>query len=286
LEGEYAAGQARDTKALMERIVQVSLESHVLSRFTAYVAVDKSDVVNPGGRPQEIVQPVEFPDGWESRAMGLGALPPSTRRSSHVLCDAISPVFAASPDLDDDSCAFFDMDIDEAVPCAGGGAYHARARQMLSRLSPQRGESPASPPRDTAKSTDETHVAIAPDLDRVLKEAIHLGASEISIALDRKRIRIRFLISGKWTVHASSLPASWDELLEVLKRRAGIDPTSMSWPQHGVIHWQDFALPVVVIRARKHETVSIQIPPGAAGTEVSTDAEPTAAEKRTRFWTC
>ena len=68
LEDEYAAGQSRDAKALMERIVRVSLESHVLSRFTAYVAVDKSDVVNPGGRPLEVVQPVEFPDGWAGTA--------------------------------------------------------------------------------------------------------------------------------------------------------------------------------------------------------------------------
>jgi Ca-activated chloride channel homolog len=290
LEDECAAGQARDTKALMERIVQVSLESHVLSRFTAYVAVDKSAVVNQEGRPLEVVQPVEFPDGWESRAMGLGVLPPFARRSSRVVCDvlfdAISPVFAASPDLDDASCACFHMLIDEATPLAEGGGSPARATQMLSRLSPPRGESPASPPSDTAESTDETHAAIASDLDRLLEEAIRLGASEISLALDRKRIRIRFLISGKWTIHASSLPVSWEELLAAIKRRAGIDRLSQSWPQHGEFRWRNFALPVVITRARKHETVSIRIPPDAAATEVSTDAEPTAAEKRTRFWTC
>jgi Ca-activated chloride channel family protein len=290
LEDEYAAGQARDTKALMARIVQVSLESRVLSRFTAYVAADNSDVVNPGGRPQEIVQPVEFPDGWDSRAKGLGALPPSARRSSlalcDVVCDAISPTLAASPDLDDETYACFDMLIDDTTPLAPGGGYPARARQMLSRLSSPSGESPASPPCDPAQSADETRGAVVPDLDRLLEEAIRLGASEISIALDRKRIRIQFLISGKWTVHASSLPASWDEWLKAIKRRMGIDPASQSWPQHGELRWQNFALSVVITRARKQETVSIQIPLGAAGTGGSPDAGPTAAEKRTRFWTC
>ena len=122
------------------------------------------------------------------------------------------------------------------------------------------------------------------DLDTLWDEAIRLGASQISIALDRKRIRIQFLISGKWTVHAPSPQASWDELLEAIKRLAGIDPAS-AWPQQGEIRWRTYALSVVITRARKHETVSIQIPPGAAGTEGPSDAVPASAEKRSRFWT-
>jgi len=65
LEDRYAAGTERNFEGLSKQIVAVSLESHVLSRFTAYVAVDRSEVVNPGGRQHEIVQPVEMPDGWE-----------------------------------------------------------------------------------------------------------------------------------------------------------------------------------------------------------------------------
>ena len=67
LEDRYAAGNASDPKALAKQIVQVSLESRVLSRFTAYVAVDRSEVVNQGGKQQKIFQPVEMPAGWERR---------------------------------------------------------------------------------------------------------------------------------------------------------------------------------------------------------------------------
>lgn len=65
LEDRYAAGSVSDPQALAKEIVEVSLASHVLSRFTAYVAVDRSEVVNPGGQQQEILQPVEMPAGWD-----------------------------------------------------------------------------------------------------------------------------------------------------------------------------------------------------------------------------
>jgi Ca-activated chloride channel homolog len=71
LEDEYASKGA-DQK-LADRIVKVSLESGVLSRFTAYVAVDRSEVVNEGGRQHKIIQPVELPAGWNDDSM-LGAL--------------------------------------------------------------------------------------------------------------------------------------------------------------------------------------------------------------------
>jgi Ca-activated chloride channel homolog len=65
LEDRYAAGNSSDPTALAKQIVRVSLESRVLSRFTAYVAVDRSEVVNQGGKQQKVVQPVEMPAGWE-----------------------------------------------------------------------------------------------------------------------------------------------------------------------------------------------------------------------------
>jgi Ca-activated chloride channel family protein len=46
------------------QIVRVSLDGHVLSRFTAFVAVESS-VVNDGGPKRRIVQPVDAPDGWD-----------------------------------------------------------------------------------------------------------------------------------------------------------------------------------------------------------------------------
>ena len=54
---------------LERRIVAVSLGHNVLSRFTAFVAVDRSTVVNPGGGRTQVVQPVEYPAGWEESAV-------------------------------------------------------------------------------------------------------------------------------------------------------------------------------------------------------------------------
>jgi Ca-activated chloride channel family protein len=57
----YLAG----VKRLEQRIVNLSLQYGVLSRFTAYVAVDRSEQVNQGGQTHRIVQPVEMPRGWQ-----------------------------------------------------------------------------------------------------------------------------------------------------------------------------------------------------------------------------
>lgn len=63
LEDRYAIGRG-DLGTLEKRILAISLNFAVLSRFTAFVAVDKEKVVNPGGGGSAIVQPVEAPAGW------------------------------------------------------------------------------------------------------------------------------------------------------------------------------------------------------------------------------
>jgi Ca-activated chloride channel homolog len=65
LEDKYALG-AREVEA---EIVRVSKQFSVLSRFTAFLAVDRSEVVNKGGSLVQAVQPVEQPAGWD---MGRG----------------------------------------------------------------------------------------------------------------------------------------------------------------------------------------------------------------------
>jgi Ca-activated chloride channel family protein len=55
-----------DRTTLEKAIIDTSLRFGVLCRFTAYVAVDRSEVVNAGGRVHSVVQPVEQPSGWEN----------------------------------------------------------------------------------------------------------------------------------------------------------------------------------------------------------------------------
>ncbi|WP_372724615.1 ATPase, T2SS/T4P/T4SS family [Novipirellula sp.] len=64
LEDEFAGKSAPD-RLLQEEIVRCSLETQVLSRFTAFVAVDESERVNTKGSTHAINQPVELPEGWK-----------------------------------------------------------------------------------------------------------------------------------------------------------------------------------------------------------------------------
>ena len=64
--GSLRHRHGRIRTALEREIVATSLRFGVLCRFTAFVAVDRSEVVNPGGQVHGIVQPVEQPAGWAS----------------------------------------------------------------------------------------------------------------------------------------------------------------------------------------------------------------------------
>lgn len=63
LEDRFAAQGCID-EGLRESIVHCSLESQVLCRFTAYVAVDETEVVSNRRSPHRITQPVHLPEGW------------------------------------------------------------------------------------------------------------------------------------------------------------------------------------------------------------------------------
>jgi Ca-activated chloride channel family protein len=77
LEDRYAIGERGN---LESEIVGVSKRFSVLSRFTAFLAIDRSQVVNAGGNLRQVVQPVEEPAGWE----GAPAQAPVTGRAASV----------------------------------------------------------------------------------------------------------------------------------------------------------------------------------------------------------
>jgi Ca-activated chloride channel family protein len=62
LEDRYATGGGGSD--LEREIVSISKRYSVLSRFTAFLAVDRREIVNPGGGLRTVTQPVEMPDGW------------------------------------------------------------------------------------------------------------------------------------------------------------------------------------------------------------------------------
>lgn len=71
LEDRYAAGHR--SPELSQEIIKISLTANVLSRFTAFVAVDKAEVVNSGGKVNSVVQAVERPEGWAERGIAMSA---------------------------------------------------------------------------------------------------------------------------------------------------------------------------------------------------------------------
>ncbi len=95
LEDRYAA---RASGELEHQIVQVSKQFSVLSRFTAFVAIDRSQVANPRGVLHQVVQPVERPAGWdEGGGRGVGAVPPPSARSRTVLAGGSLRMPGAAP---------------------------------------------------------------------------------------------------------------------------------------------------------------------------------------------
>jgi len=68
---------------LAQEIVALSLKHSVLCRFTSFVAVDKSAVVNEGGQVHKVTQAVEQPEGWAALDfMQQSASAPASSRSA------------------------------------------------------------------------------------------------------------------------------------------------------------------------------------------------------------
>jgi len=74
LEDRYAAASS---DLIARDIVDTSLRHRVLSRFTAFVAIDHREVANRGSSPRAIIQPVESPAGWSQPMGGPPGLPMS-----------------------------------------------------------------------------------------------------------------------------------------------------------------------------------------------------------------
>jgi Ca-activated chloride channel family protein len=108
LEDRYVSGAP--STGLEQEIVATSLRFGVLCRFTAFVAVDRDAVVNPGGQVHEIVQPVEQPAGWRALDAGQFCV---AGRMSHVRAERHAP----APNWGTPSCM---------APEQAGGAEQTR----------------------------------------------------------------------------------------------------------------------------------------------------------------
>jgi Ca-activated chloride channel family protein len=130
LEDRFDGGR-ENKRELERRIVSVSLESGVLCRFTAFVAVDH-DVVNEGGRMARITQSVDSPAGWEDTVdkHRSAAMPMAATMAAPRPKPSPAPTAAFNADVDDDAdlegFANFEDDAD-IVETTGAGVAAPRA---------------------------------------------------------------------------------------------------------------------------------------------------------------
>jgi hypothetical protein len=134
LEDRYVVG-AGDRSRLEQEIVGTSLRFGVLCRFTAFVAVDRSEVVNPGGQVHGVMQPVELPAEWGGKAcFGLArcTAPASPQGLIGGTPGYRAPLAGGTTDLDADSEIEFElaMDNDQADSNSGVGLALDRSGSM------------------------------------------------------------------------------------------------------------------------------------------------------------
>jgi Ca-activated chloride channel family protein len=103
LEDQYRLSSAgaggRSPQDLQKEIVDLAVLHTLLTRFTAFIAVD-DEIVNPGGQGKKVTQPVQMPQGWEmekERAEGSGSGGPFQMAARHLpmasMATGAMPVF-------------------------------------------------------------------------------------------------------------------------------------------------------------------------------------------------
>lgn len=94
LEHRFAAGPRRES-GLADEITAFSLRYGVLCRFTAFVAVDRSETVNPGGEVLQVTQAVELPAEWAMPMAAMALRCPAPMAAAPMTVGAITGSMAA-----------------------------------------------------------------------------------------------------------------------------------------------------------------------------------------------
>jgi Ca-activated chloride channel family protein len=205
LEDRYAAGLG-DRAGLEKEIVETSLRFGVLCRFTAFVAVDVKEVVNPGGQVQRVTQPVEPAAGWAMLGTDAGgafgtvyaAMAPLARAAMRL--DPKNILAPLAPEgyfpIEDEACE--ESAPPAAAPQASGAMpppppavppYRVKGKSILATLGgifgkqARHGEPPAPQPADLTayrrralELLDHLQAAAADRLTALRVLAVELGA--------------------------------------------------------------------------------------------------------------
>jgi Ca-activated chloride channel homolog len=141
LEDQWVVGGDETPAQQERRIVNLSLRFGVLCRFTAFVAVDRSEVVNAGGQQHQLIQPVEAADGWDMLKVGQASFRSATKA---MMATSIKmPLCSVAPleDSDHFMCTSFEEagmaalseDPTRHAPAQGCG-WTGRVRKVLGAM--------------------------------------------------------------------------------------------------------------------------------------------------------
>jgi Ca-activated chloride channel family protein len=242
LEDAYAA---HGDESVVTAIVSTSLATGVLSRHTAFVAVDEAEIVHRGdGDLARLVQPVELPAGWVA-----GAAPgaPGAPLALPAMAAAASAPTAIP------------MQADQSAPLLGAPAGRAlRARRAAPAAPAARASRAASPAAvELPEQPDDAELALAASQIANLARAGGLSSLE---ALDLAiRLAAALLARLRAGVVPESLEAAWRGLVVAL-----LDGEASG------------ALATVVAAA---DALAALLGPGAGG-----GGDASSGARATRFW--
>ncbi len=228
LEDQYAAG-SRDAQSLEKAIVAVSLHWQVLSRFTAFVAVDRAAKVEIEQPRREIVQPVEMPEGWDANNARFCLPAPeimSLRKKSMPAPGGSAPMRGRLADPTQAGGAYFLMQpceshLQELSPEFELAAYRCRAAAWLE-------DAAACQLRDAKM---EFVRQLAGRLKELIDDLVSVGADDLTIKPLRELLAAIQQASAAAALSDDQLAQSWASIEQALAAFSGTSRPREFWKQ-------------------------------------------------------
>lgn len=236
LEDRYRI-EPQNQAAIAREIVDLSVKHMVLTRFTAFVVVDEKEIVNAGGDPRKVVQPVHMPDRWEipmeserhlesvpkmvfhSRLMGAPSAIPSAPPMSRKRKEGRTAQFGS---FEDAACA---PEPEEKVTKSRGKSFLKALAALKGALEEvkaalNRGEVPSAGPVEKARKALLSELAKSPlgvrlaALQKFLKSTlVELVAALLATDAAAASVRPVFEKALKELQAATAEPKFWESMV-------------------------------------------------------------------------
>ncbi len=217
---------AKDGRIHEREIVELSVAHSLLTRFTAFLAIDHSEIANKSGDLRKVVQPVETPAQWQAlpAASGWGAAQPSSSVRLKSMARPSSPAPCQ---------AFGQTDTGSFGAVSAGGGWGAAAPSTGSVTGSGSGNSygapgaippsPACPPANSGlfgKISNMLGRSRAPESDESIEMIFEaMGApQEPNQSNQSLPSQQSSDASNSWATNQDDLDKDWRELLALIER--------------------------------------------------------------------